>query len=82
MKFVADRKDVAYHDLHARDLVEMETYVFVGMLMLRDAQKCEDRFVLAQRYILDAQAEFAKRYAKVMSGDQTVIENHRDVIDY
>ncbi|MBE6369412.1 MAG: acyl-CoA dehydrogenase [Lentisphaerae bacterium] len=82
VKFVADRKDVAYHDLHARDLVEMETYVFVGMLMLRDAQKCEDRFVLAERYILDAQAEFAKRYAKVMSGDQTVIDHHRDVIDY
>ena len=82
VKFVADRKDVAYHDLHARDLVEMETYVFVGMLMLRDAQKCEDRFVLAERYILDAQAEFAKRYAKVMSGDLTVIDHHRDVIDY
>ena len=82
VKFVADRKDVAYHDLHARDLVEMETYVFVGMLMLRDAQKSEDRFVLAERYILDSQAEFAKRYAKVMSGDQTVIERHRDVIDY
>ena len=82
VKFVADRKDVAYHDLHARDLVEMETYVFVGMLMLRDAQKCEDRFVLAERYILDARAEFAKRYAKVMSGDLTVIDHHRDVIDY
>ncbi len=82
VKFVADRKDIAYHDLHARDLVEMETYVFVGMLMLRDAQKCADRFVLAERYILDSQAEFAKRYAKVMSGDQTVIERHRDVIDY
>ena len=82
VKFVADRKDVAYHDLHARDLVEMETYVFVGMLMLRDAQKCEDRFVLAERYILDSQAEFAKRYAKVMSGDLTVIDHHRDVIDY
>ncbi len=82
VKAVADRKDVAYHDLHARDLVEMETYVFVGMLMLRDAQKCEDRFVLAERYILDSQAEFAKRYAKVMSGDLTVIDHHRDVIDY
>ena len=82
VKFVADRKDVAYHDLHARDLVEMETYVFVGMLMLRDAQKSEDRFVLAERYILDSQAEFAKRYAKVMSGDLTVIDHHRDVIDY
>ena len=82
VKAVADRKDVAYHDLHARDLVEMETYVFVGMLMLRDAQKSEDRFVLAERYILDSQAEFAKRYAKVMSGDLTVIDHHRDVIDY
>ncbi len=82
VKFVADRKDAAYHDLHARDLVDMETYIFVGMLMLRDALKCEDRACLAERYVLDSQAEFAKRYAKVMSGDLSLIDHHRCVIDY
>ena len=82
VKFVAERKDAAYHDLHARDLVEMETYIFVGLLMLRDALKCADRVPLAERYVLDSQPEFAKRYMKVMSGDLSLIDNHRSVIDY
>ncbi|MPN04250.1 hypothetical protein SDC9_151486 [bioreactor metagenome] len=82
VKSVAERKDAAYHDLHARDLVEMETYIFVGLLMLRDALKCEDRICLAERYVLDSQAEFMKRYMKVMSGDLSLIDHHRCVIDY
>ncbi len=82
VKFIAERKDPVYHDLRARDLVEMETYVFVGLLMLRDAMKCEDRKVLAERWILDSEAEFAKRFMRAMSGDVTVIDHHRSVIDY
>lgn len=80
--FVAAKKDPVYHDLMARSLVENETYVFVGLLMLRDALKCEEREVLAERYIIDGEFEFEKRYLRIMSDDKTVIDNHRDVIDY
>ena len=68
--------------LMARSLVEMETYVFVGLLLLRDAAKCEDRAAIAERYVLDSVPEFRKRFMRVTSGDVTLIDNNRDIIDY
>ena len=60
----------------------METYVFVGLLMLRDACHDAERVVLAERYILDAVPEFTKRHLRVMSDDVSVIDSHREVIEY
>ena len=66
----------------ARSLVEMETYIFVGLLLLRDAAICADRAAIAERYVLDAVTEFERRYLNVCSGDTKLIANHRDIIDY
>lgn len=82
VKFVAEKKDPEYHDLVARSLVEMETSIFVGLLLLRDAMKCEDRVAIAERWVLDSIPEFETRYMRVMSGDVTLIDNNRDIIDY
>lgn len=82
VQFVADKKDSAYHDLRARNLVENETFVFVSLLMLRDAKKDAKRLPLAERYILDAAHDFECNYQVIMSGDLSTIEKHRDVIDY
>ena len=82
VKYVADKKDSAYHDLRARNLVENETIVLVGLLMLRDAKKDPKRVPLAERYILDAAHDFERNYQIVMSGDLSTIDRHRDVIDY
>ena len=82
VKYVADKKDSAYHDLRARNPVENETIVLVGLLMLRDAKKDPKRVPLAERYILDAAHDFERNYQIVMSGDLSTIDRHRDVIDY
>lgn len=82
VQFVADKKDSAYHDLRARNLVENETFVFVSLLMLRDAKKDAKRLPLAERYILDAAHDFERNYQVIMSGDLSTIEKHRNVIDY
>ena len=82
MKFVADKKNSAYHDLRARNLVENETFIFVGLLMLRDALKDAAREPLAERYILDAVADFDRNYQLVLSDDLSTIDRHREVIDY
>ena len=50
--------------------------------MLRDALKVSERENFAERYILDAIPEFDRYYAIVMSGDVTLIDNHRELIDY
>ena len=82
VQFVADKKDSAYHDLRARNLVENETIVVVSLLMLRDAKKDPKRVPLAERYILDAVHDFERNYQIVMSGDLSTIDRHRDVINY
>ncbi len=82
VQFVADKKDSTYYDLVTEHLVSMETYIFVSYLMLRDALKDSEREILAERYVLDAIPEFDKSYAVVTSGDVTLIDNHRELIDY
>ena len=81
-KFVADLKNAEYHDYVARDLVEMETMIFVGLLLLRDAAKCADRAAVAERYVLDSLPAFSMRYMRVMSKDMKLLDNKRDIIDY
>ncbi|OQA83471.1 MAG: Acryloyl-CoA reductase (NADH) [Lentisphaerae bacterium ADurb.Bin242] len=82
VKFVADKKSSAYHDLRARNLVENETFIFVGLLMLRDACKDSSREPLAERYILDAIHDFDRNYKMILCDDLSTIDRHREVIDY
>jgi hypothetical protein len=80
--FVQEKRDSSYHDLTARHLVSMETMLYVSYLLLRDAQRSPAREPFAERYILDAIPEFEKSYMIVTSGDFTVIDKHRDIIEY
>ncbi len=82
VNFVSSLKNPAYHDMMARSLVEMETIIFVGLLLLRDGSKCADRAAVAERYVLNGIHEFNQRFAQVTSGDTGLIENNRDIIDY
>ncbi|MCX6985058.1 MAG: acyl-CoA dehydrogenase family protein [Lentisphaerae bacterium] len=82
VKFVSEKKDSNYYDLMARPLVEMETYIFVGYLMLRDALKNPARSVLAEKYVLYSIPEFNCRHELVMSNDFSTIDKHREIVDY
>ena len=82
VQFVADKKDAEYHDLVARSLVEMATNIFVGLLLIRDAAADEKRAAIAERYVLDAIRDFDRNKAFVVSGDDRLINNRRDIIDY
>ena len=82
VKFVSEKKDSAYHDLRARDLVDMATSVYVGLLMLRNATRDADRMPIAERFVLDASVEVEKRYLRVISGDMQLIEKKNDILDY
>jgi len=82
VKFVSEKDDSAYHDLMAKYLVENETTIFVGLLMLRDALKDSAREVLAERFIKDYTPEFNRNHAIIVGGDTSLIDKHRDVIDY
>ncbi len=82
--FVAGMKATApdYRNLRARALVENETFIFAGMLLLRDAQKDPAREAIAERYIRDAKFDFLRNYELIMSGDCTTIARHEEVTAY
>lgn len=82
VKYVNDKKDSEYQSLMARHLVDMETYVFVGYLMLRDALKDTEREALAEKFIMNAIPEIEACYKLVMSGDTTTIDKHAEIINY
>ena len=82
--FVAGMKATApdYRNLRARALVENETFIFAGLLLLRDAQKDPAREAIAERYIRDAKFDFLRNYELIMSGDCTTIARHEEVTAY
>ena len=85
VRFLVEKKDVTdqpLHELRARNLVENETFVFVGLLMLRSALRDPVRLPLAEQYIRDARFDFERNWNIVMNGGTSVIEKHRQVIDY
>lgn len=82
VQYVSDKKDTTYYDLVTKYLVDMETYIFVGYLMLRDALKVQERENIAERFILDSVPEFNKYFSIVTGGDITIIDKHRELLDY
>lgn len=80
--FVAEKKNPEYHNLRARNLVENETFLFVGLLLLRDMLKDPAREALTERYIRDGFHDFERNHQIILSDDFSVIEKHRAVIDY
>ena len=82
VQYVNDKKDTTYQNLMTENLVDMETCIFVGYLMLRDALKDHEREHLAERHITDSIEKVDYCYKVTMSGDVTLIDNHRDIIDY
>jgi hypothetical protein len=82
--FVAGMKAAApdYRNLRARSLVENETFIFAGLLLLRDAQKDAAREAVAERYIRDAKFDFLRNHELIMSGDCTTIARHEEVTAY
>jgi hypothetical protein len=82
VEFITAKKYSTYNDQMAKYMVDMETFIFVGYLMIRDAKKSAEREALAERFVIDASHDFDRCYSIVMSGDFTVIDKHRSIIDY
>ena len=82
VKAIAERKDPVYQSLVTEQLVDMETYIFVSYLLLRDATKDSEREIFAERFILDAIPRFECCLSIVKSGDVTIIDRHKDLIGY
>jgi alkylation response protein AidB-like acyl-CoA dehydrogenase len=81
LKYVKEKKDANFQDVAAKDLVELYTFIYVGFLLLMQANEDQQRVFTARRYILDSLAKARKNsdsiknelYSDILHADTILI---------
>lgn len=68
LKYVMDKKDTAFQDVAAKDLVELYAYVYIGYMLLEEAGKNDKKIFTANRYIITSLAN-AKKNADTIKNE-------------
>ncbi len=79
LRFVVDKKDKQFQEVAAKELVEMYSYLYVGYLLLDEAEKDERKIFIANRYIVAGLGN-SRRNAETIMSDQFVDLLHADKI--
>ena len=67
LKYVVDKKESTFQDVAAKDLVEMYSYLYIGYLLLDEAEKEPRKVFIANRYIVTALAQARKNAEAIRS---------------
>ncbi len=67
LKYVKDKKDINLQEVASKDLVELYTYIYVGFLLLNEANEDQKKVFTARRYILDALSKARKNAEAIRS---------------
>lgn len=68
LSFIKAKKDTSYQDIAMKELVEMYGSLYVGCLLLREANEDSKRLFTARRFVLDSHAKAIKNKELIMSG--------------
>jgi alkylation response protein AidB-like acyl-CoA dehydrogenase len=68
LKYVIERKDPAFQDVAAKDLVELYTYLIIGYLLLDQAEIEPKKVFIANRYVLISLANARKNAESIKDG--------------
>ncbi len=68
IKYVSEKKDPAFQDVAAKDLLELYTYLVVGYLLLDQAEIEPQKVFTANRYILYSLANARKNAESIKDG--------------
>ncbi len=68
LKYALERKDTDFQDVAAKDLVELYSYLYVGYLLLDEAEIETGKAFVANRYILNAAANARRNAESIKSG--------------
>jgi len=79
LKYVTDKNDKYFQDVAAKELVELYSYLFVGYILLDEAEKESRKVFIANRYIISAAAK-AHRNAAAIKNEQFSDLLHADEI--
>lgn len=79
--FVKSKADSLYQEHHSERLVDMAVDVVLSYLLTLDAIKSDRKKRVAQLFILGAQHRVKAAMEQIVSGDDSLIKHHLDVLD-
>jgi alkylation response protein AidB-like acyl-CoA dehydrogenase len=79
LKYIKEKKDPNIQDVAAKDLVELYGYIYVGFLLLDEANEDQRKVFTARRYILDALTK-ARKNAEAIKNELYSDILHADTI--
>lgn len=79
LKYIKDKKDPNIQDVAAKDLVELYGYIYIGYLLLDEANTDQRKVFTARRYILDALTK-ARKNAEAIKNELYSDILHADTI--
>jgi len=79
LKYIKDKKDPNIQDVAAKDLVELYGYIYIGFLVLNEANEDQRKVFTARRYILDALTK-ARKNAEAIKNELYSDILHADTI--
>ena len=68
LKYVIEKKDTAFQDVAAKDLVELYIYLIIGYLLLDQAEIEPKKIFIANRYVLTSLANARKNAESIKDG--------------
>ncbi len=71
--FLAAKKDAAYQELQAHNLVEMYGSIYVGYLVLNEATISAKKLLVAKKYISDSYSKSLMHAERIMHGFDTML---------
>jgi alkylation response protein AidB-like acyl-CoA dehydrogenase len=68
LKYVNEKKDPSFQDVAAKDLVELYSYIYIGYLLLDQAEIEPKKVFTANRYVLNSLANARKNAESIKDG--------------
>lgn len=65
LQYVLDKKDSTFQDVAAKDLVELYSYLYIGYLVLEEAEEDSRKVFIANRYIINSLSNAQKNAASI-----------------
>jgi hypothetical protein len=79
LKYVVEKKDPHFQEITAKDLVELYTFLYVGYLVLEEAEINKRKIFIANRYITSS-LSLSRKNAESIKNDQYQDVLHADEI--
>jgi hypothetical protein len=81
LKYTVDKKDPSFQDVASKDLVELYSYLYVGYLLLDEAEKEPRKVFIANRYVLNSLANAKKNFESIKNENFSDIMHAEEILN-